>query len=144
MTPYTITVSFEVWREINSRRASEDITEDAVLRELLGLPKSSADDSKPSPKLAIPGGSGGLWTKGVFFPNGTKFVSDQGAHHTAEVVNGLIECRGEKFRSLSPAAKHAIGRVCNGWDFWRVQKPGEQAWTLATNLRDYNPSEGRK
>ena len=62
----TIEVDFDVYKVLTMRRASEDVTENELLRELLHLPR------KKEPSVAPASPAPGDWiAKGVRFPAGT-------------------------------------------------------------------------
>ena len=76
---HTIDVDFDVFKALTLRRPSADVTENDVLRELLGLPTK-----RPSAAM-VSGPAPGDWvTKGVRFPAGTEFRSHyRGQTHLA-------------------------------------------------------------
>ena len=96
----TIEVDFDVYKALTMRRPSEDITENDVLRQLLGLP------GRRSPAVPAPGPAAGDWlAKGVRFPLGTEFrATYKGQTHLARVEGGALVLNGKRFDSPSAAA----------------------------------------
>ena len=125
-----INVDFEVFKELTFRRQSEEMTENDVLRELLGL-------SKPAENAPSTDGGGAAWvSKGVLFPHGTAFrATYKGQQFTAVVKNGALVMSGERFRSPSAAAVSITRKPVNGWRFWECLLPGTTKWRLAADLR---------
>jgi hypothetical protein len=128
----TIQVDFEVYKELTARRASESMTENDVIRDLLGLGKaeesSPADAQDPN---RVP------WvTKGVSFPPGTQFrATYKGKQYTGTVGNAALVMSGERYTSPSAAAVAITGNPVNGWRFWECLLPDSSRWTLISNLR---------
>ena len=128
----TITVDFEVFKEITARRTNEVVTENDVLREALGL------DKKASPKpTSGESGPGGAVFKGVTFPEGTQFrASYKGRTYTAEIRNGVwTDSDGSVRNSPSEAAVKITGKPWNGWRFWHCKRPKDKHWVLIDTLR---------
>lgn len=124
----TLDVDFEVFKALTNRRATEAVTYNDVLREILCLGKNSA-----AATTVLPG-----WTwKGVTLPNGTELRTEyKGKAHTAKIVNGAWVQEGQEFGSPSAAA-HAITQSgINGWWFWSVKRPSDPAWLPLGKLRD--------
>jgi len=129
----TIDVDFEVFKELTARRRSEDMTENEVLREVLGLAKPTQVTN-----LIPEANSGGVaWvSKGVSFPHGTQFrATHKGQQFTAIVKNGALELNGKRYTSPSAAAGAITGNSVNGWQFWECLSPGNTKWKLAKNMR---------
>lgn len=129
----TIDVDFEVFKELTARRRSEEMTENEVLREVLGLTKAAL-----SPKALTAANTGGVaWvSKGVSFPHGTEFrAAYKGQQFTAIVKNGALVMNGKRFTSPSAAAVSITGNPVNGWRFWECLPPGSTKWKLAADLR---------
>jgi hypothetical protein len=131
---YTVEVDFEVFKQLTVRRATEDVTYNDVIRELLGLgqPQTIAvakAASGPSPDEWV--------AKGVRFPAGTEFRANyKGQTHTARVESGaLVLSNGERFNSPSSAAGSITGSAANGWRFWECRLPGKTNWQLIAGLR---------
>ena len=129
----TIDIDFEVFKELTSRRRTEEMTENEVLREALGLTKPERTS-----KAAVPAESGGIaWvSKGVSFPHGTEFrATYKGQQYTGVVKNGALVLNGKRFTSPSSAAVSITGNPVNGWRFWRCLLPGSTKWRLAAEHR---------
>lgn len=128
----TVTVDFEVFKEITRRRTSESVSENDVLREALGL------DKKPSLK-PVNGRSepNNAVFKGVAFPEGTQFrATYKGRTYTAEIRNGLwTDPDGLVRNSPSEAAVKITGKPWNGWRFWHCKRPTDSGWILIDTLR---------
>ena len=123
-----IDVDFEVFKELTARRASESVTYNDVIRELLGL-KHAAPTTTPKPNDA--------WTyKGVQFPDGTQLrATYKGKTYTAEIRGGSLLLNGQRQTSPSAAASSITKNNANGWDFWEVKRPGDASWLVMTQLR---------
>lgn len=127
----TINVDFEVFKELTARRATESMTENDVLRDLLQLSKQKGA-AAPSADLTR-----GATFKNVFFPEGTKFRGTyKGRTYTAEIKNGQwTDSNGGVRTSPSDAAVKITQRPWNGWHFWYCQRPNDADWKLINNLR---------
>ena len=80
----TITVDFDVFKALTLRRPSEDISENDVLRELLGLPRKAPRDMKIWPV------AGDWLSKGVRFPAGTEFrATYKGKNYLAHRIRAI-------------------------------------------------------
>ncbi len=127
----TIEVDFDVFKALTMRRPSEDVTENEVLRELLGLP----------PKRRAAGAAGapapGDWAaKGVRFPAGTELRAGyKGQTHLARVEGGALVLNGERFDTPSSAAMSITKNPVNGWTFWECRLPGQSSWQILKALR---------
>jgi hypothetical protein len=127
----TIEVDFEVFKTITSRRPSEDVTENDVIRELLGLPAR-----RPSRPAGVGFAPGDWVTKGVRFPAGTEFrATYKGKVYLARVEGGALVLSGERFDSPSAAAGSITKNPVNGWTFWECRLPGRTEWQLIKSLR---------
>jgi hypothetical protein len=129
----TIEIDFEVFKALTMRRSTESVTENDVLRELLGLSPARHTAMQP----ASGGPAAGDWvTKGVRFPAGTEFRADyKGQTHLARVENGALVLNGKRFDSPSAAAISITGYPANGWHFWQCRLPGEASWRMSKTLR---------
>jgi len=116
---YTIEIDFEVFKEITVRRATEHVTPNDVLRDLLGLAKTKKELT-PGNVNARP------WvTKGVTFPDGAEFrATYRGQVFQAIVRDGALVYNGKKYSSPSAAAVFITGNAVNGWVFWECKLPG--------------------
>jgi hypothetical protein len=128
-----IDVDFEVFKELTVRRRSESMTENEVIRELLGL--SAPLDPPKASSLSVSGGTPWV-SKGVVFPHGTEFrATYKGQQHTGMVQNGSLVLNGKRFSSPSAAAVSITGNPVNGWMFWECLLPGTSKWKTIANLR---------
>jgi len=127
----TIEVDFDVYKALLTRRPSEDVTENDVLRELLHLPR------KKGPSAVQAGPAPGDWiTKGVRFPAGTEFrAHHKGQTYLARVESGALVLNGRRYDSPSAAAVSITGSAVNGWRFWEARLPGEAGWNMIESLR---------
>ena len=130
----SIQVDFEVFKELTARRASESVTENDVIRGLLGLNGvASQPISKPSPPEI---GQLPWVSKGVSFPHTTEFrATYKGQQYTGVVENGALVVNGERFSSPSAAAVSITQNPVNGWRFWECLLPGTSRWKIIANLR---------
>lgn len=129
----TIDVDFEVFKELTARRRSEEMTENEVLREILGLTKPVRNLSA----VAAANVGGVAWvSKGVSFPHGTEFrATYKGQQYSAIVKNGALVMNGKRYTSPSAAAVSITGNPVNGWRFWECLLPGSTKWKLAAEHR---------
>ncbi len=127
-----IDVDFEVFKELTVRRRSEAMTENEVIREILGLSKPATHA-----KVATAGGGGMPWvSKGVVFPHATEFrATYKGQQHTGTVQNGALVVNGKRFSSPSAAAISITGNPVNGWMFWECLMPGTTKWKTISEFR---------
>jgi len=125
----TIEVDFDVFKELTSRRASETITYNDVIRDLLGWKEKAVLKTVTLPR--------GANFKGVFFPDGTQFrATYKGRTYTAEIKNGAwVDSDGTTRTSPSEAAVKITGKSWNGWRFWHCKRPGDPSWQLIDGLR---------
>jgi len=129
----TIEVDFDVFKALTLRRASEEVSENDVLRQLLGLPTHNKGANTP-PSTPAPGD----WiTKGVRFPVGTEFrATYKGQTHLGRVEGGALVLTGKRFDSPSAAAMSITGnKPVNGWTFWEARLPGQAGWKMIKSLR---------
>ncbi len=129
---HTIEVDFDVFKQLTVRRATEDVTYNDVIRELLGLDQAEAgptnEPSRPSPSDWV--------AKGVRFPSGTEFRANyKGQLRTGRVEGGALFVNGQRYDSPSAAAVAITGSAVNGWRFWECRLPGKSSWQLIESLR---------
>ena len=128
----SIDVDFDVFKELTIRRKSEEMTENEVIRELLGIqqylrPKES--------KLTEADGTPWV-TKGVSFPHGSEFRTNyKGKEYLGRVQNGALVVNGKRYSSPSAAAVAVTGNSVNGWRFWECKLPSSSRWRSAASLR---------
>jgi hypothetical protein len=134
----TIEVDFDVFKALTLRRPTESVSENDVLRELLGLPPAArAQASALAASAAGAVSEPGAWiTKGVRFPAGTEFRAHyKGETHLARVQNGALVLNGQRYNTPSAAAMAITGSPVNGWTFWECRLPGQAAWQMMKALR---------
>ena len=133
----SIEVDFDVFKAITLRRTSEDVTENDVLRELLGLRPSQtvlALTGDPSPSDWV--------AKGVRFPAGTEFrASYQGETYLGRAESGALVTDGERYYSPWGAGMSITGYPVNGWTFWECRLPGKTSWKMLKALRAEQSSD---
>src|SRR5437870_848824 len=119
----TIDVDFDVFKALTTRRPSENVTENDVLRQLLELPPSA---QRAGGALSTPPTMGDWVTKGIRFPAGTEFrATYKGQTHLGRVEGGALVLGGKRFVSPSSAAMSITGGNVNGWRFWQCRLPGQ-------------------
>jgi hypothetical protein len=127
----TIEVDFDVFKAITLRRPSESVTENDVLRELLGLP------TQRQAVVIAAGPAPGDWiTKGVRFPAGTEFrATHKGQTHLGRVEGGALVLNGTRYDAPSAAAMSITSSNVNGWTFWECRLPGQAGWKVIRDMR---------
>jgi hypothetical protein len=127
----SIEVDFDVFKALTARRASEDMTENDVLRQLFNLGKAADALTKtdsPAPDDWV--------TKGVRLPSATELRSTyKGKAYLARVNSGALVLQGRRFDSASAAAMSITGSPVNGWTFWECKLPGQDRWQILKSLR---------
>ena len=127
----TIEVDFDVFKALTMRRPSEDVSENDVLREILGLPAR-----KQGAVVGTPSSPDDWVVKGARFPAGTEFrAKHKGQIFLARVDSGALVHNGKIFNSPSAAAVSITGNPVNGWNFWEARLPGRTNWTMMRALR---------
>jgi hypothetical protein len=127
----TIEVDFDVFKALTARRPSEDISENDVLRQLLGLPMKRVAQSQAA--VVTPG----EWVaKGIRFPAGTEFrATYKGQTHLGRVEGGALLLGGKRYDTPSAAAMSITESPVNGWTFWQARLPGQAGWKMIKALR---------
>lgn len=128
----SIEIDFDVEKALFMRRASEEVTYNDVLRELLGLgPKKNSIVSTERTT------SHRDWvSKGVRFPHGTEFrASYKGQSYYGKVENGDFIVQNKSYSSPSAAAVAITSNSVNGWHFWECKLPGRSSWQMIKSLR---------
>ena len=130
----TIEIDFDVFKALTLRRPSEDVSENDVLRELLGLP-ARLRGGPLARSQALP--AAGEWvTKGVRFPPGSEFrAAYKGQTYLARVDNGALALQGKRYETPSAAAMSITGNPVNGWTFWEARLPGQAGWKMLKSFR---------
>jgi hypothetical protein len=131
-----IRVDSEVFEALKTHAVPLEDTANSVLRKILRL------DPMQGPVTSVAAGNGmqgrPLVTKdGTTLSHGTRLRGrSQGRDHDAEVVDGLVLYKGQKYRSLSRAASEACGGASvSGPEFWSACLPGETEWVPVASLR---------
>ena len=124
---HTIEVDFEVLKALMVRRASEDVSNNDVIRDLLKLPRAAQKSATNAPTRAD-------WVvKGIRFPAGMDFRSKhQGRGISARVEDGALVLNGKSYDSPSAAAYAVTGYAVNGWVFWECRTPGGEWRQMST------------
>ena len=129
----TIEVDFDVYKALTSRRPTEDVSENDVLRHLLGLPPrrerlgSEAGHTRDADDWVV---------KGVRFPTATEFrASYKGQTWLGRVERGALVVKGQRFDTPSAAAVAITKIATNGWTFWECRLPGQGSWQMIKGLR---------
>ena len=129
---HTIEIDFDVFKALTQRRATEEVTYNDVLRELLGLAPTARAAVEPPTAPNIPG----WFTKGVSFPEGTEFrATYRGQTYYGKVESGALVVNGRRFDSPSAAAVAITRSPTNGWIFWQCRLPGKTSWQIIKSLR---------
>jgi len=127
----TIEVDFDVFKALTARRPSEEVSENDVLRQILGLPARKASQAQPAAPAP------GDWVaKGVRFPAATEFrATYKGQTYLARVEGGGLMLNGKRFDTPSAAAMSIADSPVNGWTFWEARLPGQAGWKMIKTLR---------
>lgn len=128
---HTIEVDFDVFKALTMRRASEHVTENDVLRQMLGL------SSKKEPTVPAARPEAGDWiTKGVRFPVGTELRAKYKSQTwLGRVEGGALVINGKRYDTPSAAAVAITENPVNGWTFWECRLPGQAGWKILKALR---------
>ena len=126
----SIDIDFDVFKEITARRQSEDVNENDVLRQLLGLNpinKKIIDNDKNQHSWIV---------KNIKFPPKTLFrASYKGKYYEGIVEENGLKLNTKIYTSPSAAAISITNNPVNGWVFWECQLPGQSNWQIIKNLR---------
>ncbi|HUL42054.1 MAG TPA: hypothetical protein VLV32_09155 [Burkholderiales bacterium] len=129
----TIEVDFDVFKALTMRRPSENVTENDVLRKLLGL-EGKGQFVKKNDATAV--NKDDWFTKGVRFPVGTEFRANyKGQTYLGRVEGRALVINGKKFDTPSAAAVSITRNAVNGWKFWECRLPGAASWQPITVFR---------
>lgn len=130
----TIEIDFDVFKALTARRETPAVTDNDVIRELLGLESRSHASGSPNGTAHSNGTS---WVcKGVTFPHGTEFrMTYKGQMYQARAEEGALVYKGERFTSPSPAAMKITGTQVNGWKHWECKLPDSGRWVPISELR---------
>lgn len=126
-----IDIDFDVFKELTSRRASEDVSYNDVIRGLLKL------GSRLPVGFRAKGGSEPWVVSDTSFPAGSKFVANyRGKSYNGVVNDGKLELEdGRRFSTPSAAAVTITGSNVNGWRFWKCKLPDSSQFVLMERLR---------
>jgi hypothetical protein len=126
-----IDIDFEVFKELTTRRPTEEVTYNDVIRDLLKL-----QPAKQNAKAAT-NGSKPWVVSDTTFPPGSEFMADyKGKSYSGVVKDGKLELSdGHKFSTPSAAAMHITRTNVNGWRFWRCKLPRQSKYVLVERLR---------
>jgi hypothetical protein len=129
----TIDVDFDVFKALTARRSTEEVSENDVLRSLLGLPSKQ----RSTTPITVETADSNDWiAKGVRFPTGTEFrASYKGQTWLGRVERGALVVNGKRFDTPSAAAVFITKSPTNGWTFWECRLPGQSSWQLIKGLR---------
>ena len=117
----TIEVDFDVFKALTVKRSSEEITENDVLRELLGLPALRPSQSRKNVAAEREGEKDWI-IKGVRLPAGSEFrATYKGRLTLARVENSALVLNGQRFDTPSSAAMSITNNPVNGWTFWEAR-----------------------
>jgi len=131
----SIDIDFDVYKELTIRRKTHEMTENDVLREMLGLSRTKSSKTQSNGTAQNSVGVPWVW-KGITFPHGTEFRAEySGRKYYAKVEDGAIVYEGKRFKSPSPAARAVTGTSVNGWTFWKCKMPGKNTWVSMSELR---------
>lgn len=129
---HAIEVDFDVFKQLTVRRATEEVSYNDVIRELLGLGQSKTKETK----VAATPSSKDWVAKGVRFPADTEFRAYyKGQLRTGRVEGGALTVNEKRYESPSAAAMAITGSPVNGWRFWECRLPGKTTWQLIESLR---------
>lgn len=128
----SIEVDFDVYKALTMRRPSEHVSENDVLRQVLGLP-AKKKESQSGPGVPV---AGDWVAKGVRFPAGTEFRARyKGQTWLGRVEGGALVLNGKRYDTPSAAAVAITTKPVNGWTFWECRVPGQAGWTIVKALR---------
>jgi hypothetical protein len=148
---YTINIDFEVYKAITARRATEDVTDNDVLRQTFGLPPrlninnretgveqhTALENKKTIASIHKEAHVLGWTIKGIHFPIGTEFRAQyRGKMYIGNVEAGGLRVNENVYGSPSAAADAITGTSVNGWIFWECRFPGTSTWKIIKSLRD--------
>lgn len=138
---HKIEIDWEIYQMIELERTGFEEPPHVALRRLLKLPaiKLLNKGSSGASEVGIP------WMEdGVIVPHSSRAKMEYG--HGKQVFegvfsNGTLVVLGQSFKTLSAAAsalavtKSGEKTRLNGWEYWKVQFPGEMVWRSLKDLR---------
>jgi hypothetical protein len=114
-----ITIDFETFKEITSRRSDESVSEGDIVKEALRLSQPKIAASTPATGEDAAGEQ--YWeSEGVQFLLGTTLEHRfrDGRIVYAQIVSNGVEMNGVVYSGLSPAGVAVTNHQLNGWLFW--------------------------
>jgi hypothetical protein len=131
---HSIEVDFEVLKALMTRRTTEEVSYNDVIRDLLKL-----GAKPPAPRRAEEVSAKDWIVKGVRFPVGTEFRSrHNGQLYNGHVDDGALLLNGKRYHSPSAAGVSITGYAVNGWMFWECRLPGGDWRSMATYRKGAN------
>lgn len=128
---YTIDVDFEVWKALTARRATESVTYNDVIRDLLGLKSDVANRAIAAALTGAPFNSPRKFvSRDLALPDGTLLrATYRSKIYSAKIEGGRwIDSSGCDHPSPSAAATAITGNNVNGLRFWHAQRPSDRDW----------------
>ncbi|NOT48940.1 MAG: DUF2924 domain-containing protein [Acidobacteria bacterium] len=124
-----IEIDFDVFKELTFRRVSPEMTENDVIRDLLGLGKGITNETHETVKSPWVG-------KGAVLPHGTELrMKYAGREYKAEISDGAFVYEGQLYKAPSPAAFAITSNPVNGWNYWECKLPGSVKWESIMKYR---------
>jgi hypothetical protein len=135
----SIEIDLDIHKLIEAERTSFNEPAYIALRRLLKLPPPRPEELKPVMGKEL------AWTdEGVNVPHGSlarmEYLRGRQVYE-GQFLNGRLVVNGQKFRTLSAAAvalaetKRGKKTSLNGWNYWKVQVPGETQWRSLSEMR---------
>ena len=126
-----IDITFDTYKALTMRRATEAVSYDDVIRDLLKLPPANPPSARENSENKK------AWAyRGANLPHGTALRANyKGTTHIAHIADGEWIQDGSKQTSPSAAAFAITNNSVNGWDFWEARLPGEDRWRLLSMFR---------
>lgn len=127
-----IPVDFDVRKSLMNLRATEEVTYNDVLRDLLNLgPAKNHQEENPI------SGDAPFIAQGVKFSHGKKLRTiHKGSTYYSVVDDGSLVYENKRYSSPSLAAIAITGYNVNGWRFWEYYDPEINSWIKIDNLRN--------
>ncbi len=134
----SIEIDFEVYRELTSRRASEEMSYNDVLRQMLGLPPKPMESG-----LAKTETEAQDWKVGpIVFSEFTEIkLTHKGKVHAGRVEKGAFVMQGKAYAILDELVQEITEGNPQDWIFWSQRRPGESSWTELKAFRAKPPEE---
>lgn len=136
-----IDVEFSTWKQLTGLLEDEGDSYDAVIRRLLTAgPGNAAPPRLGDPPEAAPPMEPreGAYFKDVFLPDGTEMrATHRGKTYFAKISGSewIDGTTGQRRNSPSQAAYFITNNHVNGWLFWSVKRPNDEAWHSLNALR---------